>query len=189
MAALLSRREVRCRAWLAAASAAFHGSNEAIELANALAVHLQRLEAAWQLCSASCAECLLPCLEAGPHAEHTCTTNHRCKIACDFCRHEQPDEADCDLAVCREKAGHGGKHVCSVKTHTCGLPCKLQNALNCRGTCSQDPGHTGDCDCLSGNHLCGAECALPGCAGRCTVPYGTEHTQHACEAKACPEVR
>ena len=188
VAALLKRREQRCHAWLAASVAAFKDSSEASELQTALAAHLQRLEAAWQLCSASCASCLLPCRAVGTHSAHTCGTDHCCKAACAFCQHENPDTAVANLAVCREKAGHGGKHVCAVQTHTCGKPCKLQNALNCRTMCGKEPGHDGDCDCLSGNHLCGQSCDLAGCAGRCTVPYGTEHDKHACEDKSCPEV-
>ena len=92
------------------------------------------------------------------------------------------------LPMCKEKAGHGGKHVCAEKEHTCGLPCKLSAAPTCRGFSGREPGHAGDCDCGSGNHLCGAPCALPGCKGRCTVPYGTEHAVRACEDTVCPEV-
>ena len=189
VAALLRRRGARCRAWLAAATAAFRGSSETVELANALAVQLQRLEAAWQLCAASCASCHLPCCALGTHDAHTCGTDHRCKTACGFCCQEQPDASSEELAQCREKAGHGGKHICSDTPHTCGNACKLVDALNCRGKCSKGPEHEGDCDCQAGNHLCGVQCALAGCAGRCTVPYGQEHDQHACENKACPEVR
>jgi hypothetical protein len=183
------RREQRCHAWLATATAAFAGSSEASELHTTLAAHLQRLEAAWQLCSASCGSCLLPCCVIGAHGTHTCETDHQCKAGCDFCCQENPAADASAVASCREKAGHGGKHVCAVKTHTCGQPCVYKDALNCRTFCGKELGNEGGCDCGSGNHLCGAACDLPGCGGRCTAPYGMEHAQHACEVKTCPEGR
>ena len=186
---MLARRERRARAWLAAATAAFQGSSEAAELHSALELHLQRMEAALQCCRSQCAECLLPCCQIGPHDAHDCDTDHKCKADCSFCAAESAEAPATGLAGCREKAGHGGKHMCAEVAHTCGQDCALKAALNCRGTCGLEPGHGGRCDCKSGNHLCGKPCALPGCGARCVAPHGSEHAQCACENKLCPEVR
>jgi hypothetical protein len=187
--ALLKRRERRCEVWLSTAVSEFKASSEASELHTALALHLQRIEAAFQLCAASCQLCFLPCTAVGKHTTHSCATDHLCQLSCDFCLLDESESAATEDIMCKEKAGHGGKHICRVRTHTCGLPCELENTLNCRGVCGKEPGHQGACDCGSGNHLCGQPCGLPGCTSRCTVPYGTVHDQHACEDRACPEVR
>jgi hypothetical protein len=131
----------------------------------------------------------LPCTIIGSkHAEHSCRTDHKCHNACEFCQLEAADTEGVWVQPCKEKAGHGGHHLCASRPHTCNQPCKLTGALNCRGTCSQPSGHEGDCDCGSGNHLCGVECALPGCSNQCVEPYGSKHTQHACQDKKCPQV-
>lgn len=92
--------------------------------------------------------------------------------------------------LCREPAGHAGKHICDTPEHCCGRPCWLAGkALNCREKCRKMPGHAGSCDCMCGNHLCGAPCALPGCGRRCVAPYGSVHERHACAMTTCPHVR
>ena len=166
----------------------FKESPESAELNNSLAVHLRRLEAAFLPCTTACAECHLPeCTAVGTHSVHACGTDHQSHAICDFC----VNELYChERHACNGKAGHGGKHMCAVKSHACGKPCALAGkATNCNGACAKMPGHAGDCDCECGNHLCGAKCDLPGCEKRCTAPWGGAHDRHHCGVNSCPEVR
>jgi hypothetical protein len=186
---LLRRREIRCQAWLTHNSLSFKDSTEASELQTTLALYLQHLDAAFQLCSSTCAHCLLPCTCVGSkHKVHSCETDHKCHHECYFCQEDAKHTELVHVNLCNEKAGHGGRHLCASTTHTCNKPCALKNAVNCRGFCSQQPDHEGDCDCGSGNHLCGVKCALPGCNNKCVEPYGSKHDRHACQDKCCPEV-
>lgn len=185
--ALLKRRRGRVHAWLEQQTQRFKGSPEATNLEEALVSAMLRIEAAFSLCTASCASCYLPCVALGhAHQEHSCGTDHMCHNVCQFCT-----EAVEPVNYCKDKAGHMGRHMCNVVQHACGEVCALAGKalLNCRGTCRKDPGHDGDCDCLSGNHMCGQICSLERCAGPCVVPYGTEHDRHACGDNMCLEVR
>ena len=187
---LLRRRRAVAAAWLAQATQAIADTPEASELHSALADHLRRLDAAWQVCSATCADCLLPCCVLGSHAQHNCGTDHRCKADCAFCSLDQSGSAEGHQYSCNGKAGHNGRHMCSEKPHACGKPCALMGrALNCNGTCAKEPQHEGECDCECSNHLCGAACSLPGCGARCKEPWGAPHKLHSCGATACPTVR
>ena len=190
MQGLLRRRRAVATKWLAQATAAIADTPEASELHSALADHLRRLDAAWQVCGATCADCLLPCCVLGSHAQHSCGTDHRCKADCAFCSEEVRLPGGGAVHSCSGKAGHHGRHMCKDKPHACGKSCALKGrAENCNGVCAREPQHDGECDCECGNHLCGAACSLPGCSHTCKEPWGAPHDRHSCGATACPMVR
>ena len=105
----------------------FKESPEAAELNNSLAVHFRRLEAAFLPCTTACAECHLPCTAVGAHSVHACGTDHQCHAICDFC----VNELYChERHACNGKAGHGGKHMCAVKSHAYGNSVRIGRKSN-----------------------------------------------------------
>ncbi|KIJ12354.1 hypothetical protein PAXINDRAFT_171275, partial [Paxillus involutus ATCC 200175] len=94
-------------------------------------------------------------------------------------------------------AGHSGMHVCSVKVHLCGAPCKLLGKSGCLEECSKVSDHEDeDHQCSAITHACGEPCDLSHatladglqytCKGRCKVSVDVEHDSHQCDAQYCP---
>ncbi|KAI0253470.1 hypothetical protein BJV78DRAFT_212142 [Lactifluus subvellereus] len=139
-----------------------------------------------QLCKASCASCHLLCVRNHLHmGKHSCKTRHKCVHSCTLCGDSV------------EPAGHTGEHVCVVKPHLCGKPCKLSGKLGCSESCTRERRHVHDeHTCSAPLHMCGEPCdlqklKLPGgetysCQERCTIRSGLDHQVHFCDARQCP---
>lgn len=99
---------------------------------------------------------------------------------------------------CGLPAGHGGKHMCNVKAHSCGEECHLSKMGGCAGSCTKPMFHEGEHMCSARSHLCGKPCDLRNakqgrkhgvynCPGTCNVPWDEPHERHTCDsARACP---
>ncbi|KAF8685043.1 hypothetical protein RHS04_00827 [Rhizoctonia solani] len=61
--------------------------------------------------------------------EHSCGTNHQCVLDCEVAE-EHSQREPCGLP-----AGHGGRHMCDVKTHSCGMECHLSGKGGCAQSC------------------------------------------------------
>lgn len=62
----------------------------------------------------------------GQHAEHLCSTDHKCHENCDFCSDQHGSKCDAAaLYVCASKAGHESRHMCKEKKHACGGECHM----------------------------------------------------------------
>ena len=105
------------------------------------------------------------------------------------------EEAKQDVArvlQCGDQAGHGGKHDCKERNHTCNEVCLLFEKDNCNHYCSKKIGHERDpadaehrCNAIQ--HLCGKKCALPDCHNKCISPHELTHERCACRDTACPQ--
>lgn len=65
VAAIVKRRERRVTLWMEHAMQNFKGTSEQVNLSHSLDVHMQRLDAAFRLCDATCELCNLPCMAKG----------------------------------------------------------------------------------------------------------------------------
>ncbi|KEP46676.1 putative cytochrome P450 family protein, partial [Rhizoctonia solani 123E] len=134
------------------------------------------MRAAVKLCASGCSECRLLCLRAHRHSgEHSCGTNHRCVASCEVAE-EHSQREPCGLP-----AGHGGRHMCNVKAHSCGRECSLSAMGGCVQSCIKPLGHEDEHICSARAHLCGKPCdlrnvrqgihrALYSCPGTCNAP-------------------
>ncbi|KDN46510.1 hypothetical protein RSAG8_04163, partial [Rhizoctonia solani AG-8 WAC10335] len=83
-----------------------------------------------RLCSSGCSSCQLLCLRAYRHSgEHSCGTSHQCVFVCEVAE-EHEKRQPCGLP-----ARHGGRHMCDVKAHSCGLECHLSGQGGCAQSC------------------------------------------------------
>ncbi|VDC04820.1 unnamed protein product [Peniophora sp. CBMAI 1063] len=197
---LVDMRINHVRQWVDENLMRFQTSHDSIDgLRRTLEAAIIDLKAGTQLCGSHCASCGLLCLMGRSHDEslpHDCHTTHECIHDCSYC-------ASADLStpgpvrVCGMKAGHSGRHICTVNSHLCGEPCKLLGTKGCLSGCMKMPGHEdAEHACSASLHKCGKPCALIGigqpsgkpysCSGTCDIAFGEEHTEHACEMRECP---
>ncbi|KAJ6620561.1 hypothetical protein B0H10DRAFT_2188402 [Mycena sp. CBHHK59/15] len=148
-----------------------------------------------EICRAQCASCQLKCLLSRRHdstTSHDCRTSHQCPHSCDF-----GDEHPTVEKMCGLPAGHAGRHICAVDIHLCGEPCGLKDKQGCLGSCMKVVGHTEeDHMCSARLHKCGEPCDLKNlrlpsnerysCSRTCAISSDEAHTQHVCDASACP---
>ncbi|KAH9056504.1 hypothetical protein EDB87DRAFT_1219618 [Lactarius vividus] len=188
---LIDSRVNHVRRWLDLNLERFQGGHAAIEdLRRRFDNLIIETRTNVQLCRAQCASCHLLCIRSRLHeGEHSCRTTHKCVYNCEFCG---------DFTkLCGLAAGHPGKHVCAVRAHLCGNPCKLLGRRGCLKDCTKVTGHAGNEHmCSAVVHMCGEPCALKdivlvgrtafSCHESCNTPSDQEHESHSCNAKLCP---
>ncbi|KAH9166548.1 hypothetical protein EDB89DRAFT_2232826 [Lactarius sanguifluus] len=187
---LINLRVNRVQRWLDSNLERFQGGHAAIEdLRRQFDSLIIDMKTNVQLCRAQCASCHLLCVRSRLHeGEHSCRTTHKCVYNCEICG---------DFTkLCGLAAGHPGKHVCAVKAHLCGSPCKLLGKRGCLKDCTKATGHAKEHMCSALVHMCGEPCALKdivlvgrkafSCHESCSIPSNQEHESHSCEARLCP---
>ncbi|KAH9023069.1 hypothetical protein EDB83DRAFT_1992577 [Lactarius deliciosus] len=187
---LINLRVNRVQRWLDSNLERFQGGHAAIEdLRRGFDSLIIDMKTNVQLCRAKCASCHLLCVRSRLHdGEHGCRTTHKCMYNCEICG---------DFTkLCGLAAGHPGKHVCAVKAHLCGGPCKLLGKRGCLKDCTKATGHAKEHMCSALVHMCGEPCALKdivlvgrkafSCHESCSIPSNQEHESHSCEARLCP---
>ncbi|KAH8986573.1 hypothetical protein EDB86DRAFT_2954862 [Lactarius hatsudake] len=187
---LINLRVNRVRRWLDSNLERFQGGHAAIEdLRRRFDSLIIDMKTNVQLCRAQCASCHLLCVRSRLHGGgHSCRTTHKCVYNCEICG---------DFTkLCGLAAGHPGKHVCAVKAHLCGGPCKLSGKRGCLKDCTKVTGHAKEHMCSALVHMCGEPCALKdivlvgrkafSCHESCSIPSDQEHESHSCGARHCP---
>ncbi|TMW62239.1 hypothetical protein Poli38472_009732 [Pythium oligandrum] len=181
LAFLVRRRRLNVQKW---ASSAFEGlvPDEWKILEQQALTPLQTMLVR---CLDRCSQCQLGCMKTSVHSiaeSHDCGTSHRCMGLCQYCERQ---DATTQPLTCHKEAGHEDKCECRSGDHTCGLPCCVQNAVNCGGCCASKAGHDGDHRCSVGMHKCGQPCLAQNCSGRCVEDAEKAHTAHKCEVDRC----
>ncbi|CAE6410609.1 unnamed protein product, partial [Rhizoctonia solani] len=189
---ILDQRLALVQKWVNVNIERFPSGNQDIRnLTNKLHAASLGMRNAVRLCSSGCSDCQLLCLRAYGHSgEHSCETNHQCILNCDVEEHSQ-------LEPCGLPAGHGGRHMCDIRAHSCGLECHLSGKGGCAVSCIKPLDHEGEHICSARAHICGKPCDLRNvmhesngvfsCPGSCVVPWDEQHERHACDnARACP---
>ncbi|KAJ7931787.1 hypothetical protein B0H13DRAFT_2227876 [Mycena leptocephala] len=186
--------------WISSNLSRFKSNHANIEmLRRVFETTIVDLRANVEICGTQCANCQLRCILSRRHdsnAPHDCRTSHQCHHPCDFGEEHPTTEKMCGLP-----AGHAGQHICAVDIHLCGEPCQLKDKQGCLGGCMKIAGHMEDGHmCSARLHKCGEVCEHQhrrtcslmvsgksySCSRTCSIPCDEVHTQHVCDAPACP---
>ncbi|KAJ7117660.1 hypothetical protein C8R44DRAFT_791229 [Mycena epipterygia] len=182
--------------WISSNLSRFKSSHANIEmLRRVFETTIVDLRANVEICGTQCANCHLKCLLSRRHEStvpHNCRSSHQCLRPCDFGNEHPATEKTCGLP-----AGHAGRHICAIDIHLCGEPCALKDKQGCLGSCMKVVGHIEDDHmCSTRLHKCGEPCDLKNltvsgrkpfsCSRTCAIASDEAHTQHVCDASACP---
>ncbi|KAJ7430289.1 hypothetical protein FB451DRAFT_1500209, partial [Mycena latifolia] len=179
--------------WISSNLSRFKSSHANMEmLRRVFETTIVDLRANVEICGAQCAQCQLKCLLSRRHdlnVPHDCRTTHQCLRSCDF-----GDEHPTTKKTCGLPAGHTGRHICAIDIHLCGEPCGLKDKQGCLKSCMKVAGHPkGEHMCSARLHKCGEPCDLKNLKGKvyscprtCAIASDEAHTQHVCDASACP---
>ncbi|KAK0239015.1 hypothetical protein EDD85DRAFT_527825 [Armillaria nabsnona] len=192
---LVDTRVNRVRAWIESNLSRFTATHATItELNRAFDNAQVDLRSSVALCRMKCTVCNLLCVGSrrhDPDMPHNCQTSHQCIKHCEF-TDDHTDEAK----LCGFPAAHTGKHICTVDTHLCGQPCRLNDKIGCLGECTKMVDHLDDHMCSARNHACGQPCQLENvrtsqgrsfsCKGKCVIPSSEDHEIHVCDNRMCP---
>ncbi|KAF7370364.1 VWFA domain-containing protein [Mycena sanguinolenta] len=195
LADIAELRIQQVHSWISSNLSRFKTNNANIEmLKRVFETTIVDLRTNVEICGAQCVSCQLKCLLSRRHdsnTPHDCQTTHQCLHPCDFGEEHPTTEKMCGLP-----AGHAGRHICSVDIHLCGEPCQLKGKPGCLGGCMKMSGHAGDAHmCSARFHKCGEPCDLKNlrvsgkpysCPRTCVISSDEAHTQHVCDASACP---
>eukprot|EP00871_Galdieria_phlegrea_P005018 jgi/Galph1/5517/GphlegSOOS_G4113.1 len=154
---IVERRIYRIQLWLDSNLEGYPSSDgDILLLRHGFEDSFSMLRQQWELCGFRCSRCYLSCLNCRDHmGEHNCLTSHRCEMFCDFCK-----ESRMESQLCGDVAGHGGRHDCKLKNHTCGMECSLSHLEACNYSCALPIGHSSSHKCNAEYHLCGFPCEL-----------------------------
>ncbi|KAK0467152.1 uncharacterized protein EV420DRAFT_1507486 [Desarmillaria tabescens] len=192
---LADMRVSRVRAWIESNLSRFTATHATItELNRAFENAQVDLRSSVALCRMKCTNCNLLCVGSrrhDPDMPHDCQTSHQCIKPCEF-----TDEHTDEGKPCGFPAAHTGKHICTVDTHLCGLPCHLNDKIGCLGECTKMVDHLDDHMCSARNHACGQPCQLENvkvnqgrsfsCKGKCVISSSEIHEIHVCDNRMCP---
>ncbi|KAK0217807.1 hypothetical protein IW262DRAFT_1560097, partial [Armillaria fumosa] len=192
---LADARIDRVQAWIESNLSRFTATHATITDLNRAFDNAQvDLRSSVALCRMKCSSCNLLCVGSrrhDPDMPHDCQTSHQCTKPCEF-----TDEHADGLKPCGFPAAHTGKHICTVDTHLCGLPCQLSGKIGCLGECTKMVDHQDDHMCSARNHACGQPCQLENvranngqsfsCKGKCVMPSSEAHEIHVCDNRMCP---
>ncbi|KAJ7698920.1 hypothetical protein B0H17DRAFT_1049693 [Mycena rosella] len=192
---LVEMRIQRVYEWISSNLSRFKSSHANMEmLRRVFETTIVDLRANVEICGAQCTHCQLKCLLTRRHdanVSHDCRTSHQCLRSCDFGEEHPTTQKMCGLP-----AGHGGRHICAIDIHMCGEPCALKDKRGCLGSCMKVARHAdGDHMCSARLHKCGEPCNLKNlkvsgksysCPRLCAIASDEVHTEHVCDASACP---
>ncbi|KAK0202722.1 hypothetical protein DFS33DRAFT_1436579 [Desarmillaria ectypa] len=192
---LADMRVNRVQEWIESNLSRFTATHATItELKRAFDNAQVDLRSSVALCRMKCTICNLLCVGSrrhDPDVPHDCRTSHQCIKPCEF-----TDEHTDEVKPCGFPAGHTGKHICTVDTHLCGHPCRLNDKIGCLGDCTKMVDHLDDHMCSARNHACGQPCQLENvrvnkgqsfsCKGKCVIPSSEDHEIHVCDNRMCP---